>query len=89
MQRQLSLPHESLLTWAWAFFSFWRSLLKQELIELIPRAHAHFRLGRGTKVELWKMTAIAVLNIKQHKTHYIRESDKNEAQIVLQMSVET
>ena len=30
---------------------------------VIPRARAHFRLSRGTKVALWKMTAIAVLNI--------------------------
>ena len=47
-------------------------LSKQELIELIPRARAHFSSGtwyRCTEVALWKKTAIAVLNIKQHKTH--------------------
>ena len=44
--------------------------MQQELIELIPRGRAHFRLStEGTEVALWKMTATAVLNIKQHKTH--------------------
>ena len=48
-----------------------QNTMEQELIELIPRAHAHFSWTwyRGTEVALWKMTAIAVLNIEQHKTH--------------------
>ena len=39
--------------------------MQQELLELTPRARAHFRLGTEALkyVALWKMTAIAVLNI--------------------------
>ena len=57
--------------------------IKQELIELIPRAHVHFR--RSTEV-LSSSVEDDCNCIGKHKTP---ETIKIEAQIVLQMKVET
>ena len=50
-------------------------LYEQELIELIPRAHTHSRLGAKA---LYKMIATAVMKYKQH-------SLTNQARVVVVM----
>ena len=73
-----STVKKNILTFSCLWATMSNQITRAHRAHTRARAHFSWTWYRGTEVALWKMTAIAVLNIKQHKTDWSTDCITNE-----------